>query len=975
MGTLEHDPTSFFTQEIMEATETVSRIADALQGKVKGDVFTDVLHRAAYSTDASIYRVLPVCVVAPKDAEDVAVVVRYAAENGIAVAARGAASGLGGESLCDGIVFDMARYMNRILGAEADGGLVTCEPGAVLDDVNKYLGQWGRKIGPDPSSGNRATIGGCVANNSTGLHSLLYGHMGDHVERVEAVLADGSRVEFGNGVDPAELPEDKGREVAQGCLELLSENAKVIADGSPKTERDRCGYNIRGVLRDGKVDMAKLLAGSEGTLAVFTKVVLRTVEVPAVRGLLQLEFASFDTMGKAVPVVVATGAGAVEMVDDRMVEMAYEALPEYRDILPAGAKAVLIIEHTGADKEQVEEKIRRTDEAVGELASGRRVFLSEAQQKRIWQSRKDAGPLLYRRRTHEHPAEFMEDVCVCAEDLGTYIAGLERIAEKYGFTMSLFGHAGDGELHVRPDLDLHDPKELKKMQQIAEDVFSLAWSLGGSISGEHADGLVRSAYVRRQFGDAYYEVLRGLKRIFDPKGVMNPGKILNDDPDVMIKNLRAQRRVDPERVRGGLLFGDEEMELELEQCYGCGVCLNRDPNLRMCPVFRALGEELGSSRAKANLLHFWATGQLSDEDARSAEFRKFLDLCVNCKACVLQCPSGVDVSRLMMAARAQYVKNVGLRKTEKVLAKNRYLSMMGSVFGPIANVMMKLGPFRWMMEKVIGLDRRRLMPAFWWQPFLKIGRKYLRSLGPLEKPVDKVAYFIDSYANYNDHELGFAVIDVLRACGVEVVLPDQRPAPLPAIVYGDVKTAREDLEYSVRSFARLVRDGYKVVCSEPSAALALKDEMKHYVSGADAELVSANTYELMGYLLGLFNEGKLSACKAGKGDYVYHLPCHLAAVGGQGASIELLKRCCGIEVTDLKAGCCGLSGTFGMQKKNYELSDKISESVKKALKKHKGRTVLTECAACKMQIEHLGAVVVHPVKVLVHVCGINRGGS
>ena len=960
----------------MEATQATTPLAEQLQEQIKGDVFTDVLHRAAYSTDASIYRVLPVCVVAPRDAADVAAVVRYAAGRGIAVAPRGAASGLAGESLCGGIVLDMARYMNRILGVEDDGAVVVCEPGAVLDDVNRYLAKWGRKIGPDPSSGNRATIGGCVANNATGMHSLLYGHTGDHVERMEAVLADGTVVEFGNDVDPSAMPDGRAKAVAAACLALLTEKADVIAAGSPKTTRDRSGYNIRRARRGGRIGMARLLAGSEGTLAVFTKVAIRTVATPAVRGLLQMEFASFEAMGKAVPLVVATGPGACEMVDDRMVEMAHEGLPEYRDILPAGAKAVLLIEHTGADAKEVEAKIRRTDEAVGGLASGRRVFLSEAEQKRIWQSRKDAGPLLYRRRTHKHPAEFMEDVCVPAEDLGTYIAGLEQIADKYGFTMSLFGHAGDGELHVRPDLDLHDPKELRKMQRIAEEVFTLAWSLGGSISGEHADGLVRSAYIRRQFGDAYYEVLRSLKAVFDPAGLLNPGKILNDDPDVMIKNLRAQRRVEPERVRGGLLFGDEELELELEQCYGCGVCLNRDPGLRMCPVYRAMGEEMGSSRAKANLLHVWATGQLSDEEARSPEFRKFLDLCVNCKACARECPSGVDVSRLMAMARAQYVRNVGLRRTEGVLAKNRYLSMAGSVFGPVANVMMRLGAFRWAMEKMMGIDRRRMMPAFWWQPFLRVGRKYVRSLGAVVQPADKVAYFIDSYANYNDHELGFAVIDVLRACGVEVVLPDQRPAPLPAIVYGDVKTAREDLTYSVRSLARVVRDGYKVVCSEPSAALALKEEMPHFVSGADAELVRAHTYELMSYLLGLFNEGKTPACAAaGRGNaYVYHLPCHLAAVGGRGASIELLRRWCGIEVTDLRAGCCGLAGTFGMQKKNYDLSEAISGSLRQALARHEGKTVLTECAACKMQIEHLGATVRHPVKVVAEMCGdLDRG--
>ena len=254
---------------------------------------------------------------------------------------------------------------------------------------------------------------------------------------------------------------------------------------------------------------------------------------------------------------------------------------------------------------------------------------------------------------------------------------------------------------------------------------------------------------------------------------------------------------------------------------------------------------MGSSRAKANLLNYWATGQLDDKDFESPEFRKFLDLCVNCKMCEKQCPSGVQISTLMAAARAEYVQRKGMRRTELALSHNRYLSMAGSAFAPVSTGFMRLLPFKWMLEKVVGLDKRRGMPGFQRGSFLKAGRKYLAAAEPLTAPIDKVAYFVDTYANHNDHELGFAVVDVLRHNHVEVILPDQRPAPLPAIVYGDVKTARRDLAYNVRHLAEAVRAGYKVVCSEPSAALCLRQELRHYVAGADAELVSQNTMELM----------------------------------------------------------------------------------------------------------------------------------
>ncbi len=947
-------------------TKNSEQIASDLTKIVRGDVFADILHRVAYSTDASIYRIVPQCVVAPRDTSDVAAVVGYAAAEGVPVVARGAGSGLAGESLCSGIVFDMTRYMTRIIGIEDDGQKVTCEPGVVLDHLNQYLAQLGRKIGPDPSSANRAVVGGVVANNSTGSHSLQFGYIGDYVEAIEAVLADGSIVEFTNNFDPAHSQDDGTAAIANECLDVLSGNEAVIRKALPETKRNRSGYNIAGICHDGRIDLARLLAGSEGTLAIFTKITLRTVPVPPAKGLLQLEFDSLDKMARAVPTIVDSGAATCELMDKGLIDMAFKALPEYRDILPAGAAAVLLVEHVGQTEQQVEAKIVRTDVAVGQLASGRSIVLDPEQQRRLWKCRKDAGPLLYRKRSKKHPAEFMEDVSVDYKRLGDYMAGLEKIAQRYDIEMSFFGHAGDGELHSRPFLDLSEPADVDKMRAIAEDVFSLAWSLGGSISGEHADGLVRAAFVRRQYGDAYYELLCKIKSIFDPRGLMNPGKIINSDPDVMIKNLRRGRKLLPEIVRTDLLFGKDELALEIEQCYGCGLCLSRDSELRMCPVFRAMGEELASSRAKANMLHFWATGQLEQRDFDSPEFRRFLDLCVNCKACLRQCPSGVDISTLMVAARAQYAKRKGLRRAERILSRNRYLSMLGAFFSPISNLTMRLPAFKSLLEKSAGIDRRRSMPRFRRRAFLKTGRKYLASCDPVEKPIDKAAYFVDTSANYNDHELGFAVLEVLRHNSVDVILPKQVPAPLPAIVYGDVERARKDLSYNVRHLAEAVREGYKIVCSEPSAALCLKQELRHFVTGDDARLVSENTYELMSYLLHLHTQGKLKAPASQKeAEFVYHLPCHLCAIGDETASIKLLPELCGVKVSDLKAGCCGMAGTFGMQKKNYDLSSQIATRLRAVLEESPIKNVLTECAACKMQIEHLsGSAVNHPVKIL-----------
>ncbi|MFQ6036034.1 MAG: FAD-linked oxidase C-terminal domain-containing protein, partial [Sedimentisphaerales bacterium] len=934
------------------------KVAADLAKVVRGDVFVDILHRVAYSTDASIYRILPQCVIAPRDSGDIVAVVKYAVARGIPVAARGAGSGVAGEALCSGIIFDMTRYMNKIINVENDGTAVICEPGVVLDDLNNCLAAYGKKIGPDPSSSNRATVGGCVANNSTGAHSLEYGYISSYVESVEAVLADGSVVEFKNDFDVGSAEDDAVGMLAKRCFSILSGNEQTIDQALPKSGRNRSGYNIVGICHNGKIDLARLLAGSEGTLAIFTKIKLKTVPMPKAKALLQLEFDSLEKMSRAVPIIAKSSPSACELMDKRLIDMAFEALPEYRDILPAGAAAVLLVEQTGETQQQANEKIKKTDSAVGRLACGRSIVFDEKQQGRLWKSRKDAGPLLYRKKGKKHPAEFIEDVSVGNERLRKYISGLQKIGNKYDIVMSFFGHAGDGLLHIRPFLDLSDPAEVKKMQAIANEVFQLAWSLGGTISGEHADGLVRASFIKRQYGDKYYELLCKIKNIFDPDGLMNPGKIINNDPDAMVKNLRAEHKLSPERFKIDLLFEKDELELELEQCYGCGLCLSRESDLRMCPVFRALGEELASSRAKANILRFWTTGQLNEDDFESPEFRKFLDLCINCKACLLECPSGVDISKLMCTARAEYVKRRRLRRAELFLSRNRYLNVLGSIFSPVSNLVMRLSVFKWLLEKSAGIDRRRSIPVFHRRSFLSAGRKYLAACPPIEVPTDRVAYFIDAYTNFNDHELGFAVVDVLRLNDIEVILPKQRPAPLPAICYGDVKRARRDLSYNVKHLAKAICDGYKIVCSEPSAALCLKDELRHFVASEDAKLVSENTYELMNYLYGLFKKGKLklrvaASSAAWRWQYVYHLPCHLSTIGDRQASIKLLRELCGVEVVELKAGCCGLAGTFGMQKKNYELSSQIAARLKEVLEKSPTKNVLTECAACKMQIEHI----------------------
>ncbi len=386
----------------------------------------------------------------------------------------------------------------------------------------------------------------------------------------------------------------------------------------------------------------------------------------------------------------------------------------------------------------------------------------------------------------------------------------------------------------------------------------------------------------------------------------------------------------------------------------------------MCPVFRAGGDEIHSSRAKINLLQAWATGQLTDEQFESSEFGEFLDLCVNCKACQRQCPSGVDVSKVVAAARAELAARRGLRLSKWVLSHNRWISTLGNAMSPVANLALGMSPVRWLMQKSIGLDRRRHLPTFEQGSFLKVGRQLLSELPPLEQPVERVVYLIDSYANSYDHDLARAVIEVLHANNIEVVLPDQRPVPLPAICYGDQRQAQRDFEYLLDQLGPWIEKGYRVVCSEPSAALGLRHEMRHFIEGPEVQSLSEQTVELMDFLLQLHGRGLLKGgSREVTGGYVYHQPCHLPAVSEAKASLILLHECLGLDVIDLQAGCCGLAGTFGMQRKNRDLSGRMALNLKQNLAAYPGRTVLTECGACAMQIEQLSKqTVLHPIKLL-----------
>lgn len=960
---------SFSEDLVLDESVNSEIIGRKLRRLIKGEVLCDQLGLAMYSTDASIYQIRPAAVVLPVDAQDVAVVVEYARTAGLSVVPRGGGSGLAGEAVGPGIIVDMSRYMDRLLRIDSDRDEVTVQTGIVLEQLNSKLAAIGKKIGPDPSSGNQATIGGMIGNNATGAHSLRYGYVGGHLRRLRVVADDGQIVEISStgGND-----DGKAGQWAQSVGGLLKANCDLIERTRPGCRRDGSGYNVREVLRDGCVNLTELMAGSEGTLAIVTEATVGLVDLPKAKMLLQFGFDSLEAMALAVPRILELDPSACELMDGNLLAMARDAYRRYRDVLPESVAASLLVEFDGDDETKVLAELKNARRRLENLhgCCGIREIVDPELQIRVWAARNAAVPLLFRQKTAVQPIPIIEDVAVAPVQLAEYIRQLEQISRRLDITMAYYAHVGDGEMHTRPYLDLHDPNDVKKLQMLAEEVFDLVFSLGGTISGEHGEGLLRASFIEKQCGPEMYGMFRQIKQIFDPAGIFNPGKIINDDPDVLVKNLRfSHEPID--RADRNLIFGGDEFVREIEQCNGNGLCRSRDSLLAMCPIFRATGREEASPRAKANLMRHWLSGLLSENAIQTAEFKRIADLCVNCKMCALQCPSLVNIPKLMVEARAEFVKANGLTAAEFMLTRSEWLSRLGALFGPLANASLAMGWFRRMMELSVRLDHRRPFPRFCYGANLKRLRKYLAKTGPVAGPIDKVAYFLDLYANYNDHALGRAVVDILRHNRVEVILPDQRGASMPAISYGDLDYAKADIRYNLRHLAAAVRAGYKIVCSEPTAALCLKQEYADVVDSDDAKLVGQNSYELTEYLGGLYNDGKLRC------DFrdvplrlAYHQPCHYQALGHEDSSTELLGKIDGVQIEHLPAGCCGIAGTFGFQSKGFDLSMRAGEKMLKALTDSKSEYGLTECSTCKMQME-FGAdkSVLHPAKILARAYG------
>lgn len=952
---------------------------------MEGDLYFSPVARGPFARDSSLYEIDPLGVVVPRSIDDLKAVVRYASERAISLHARGAGTGLAGESLGAGLVLDFSRYLRRVIEVGPD--FVVVQPGVVLDRLNTQLAPRGRRIGPDPGGSESCTIGGMIGGNSAGSRSLRYGVMADHVQRLKVLFANGEEGDLGPEPWPSgeEEPADFQAMLLRRVVLHLRWHGDLIARSMPRSPRNRAGYDLASLAGPDGVNLARLIVGSEGTLAMATEVRLLTVPIPTASMVVLLPFRRLADAADAVVDCLKESPSACDLIDWRRLSLARETSELYRTWIPEAAEATLVVELEGEDLEALQTSARKL---VGRLRRRKTLVAEPVEAIRrqdrdlLMNLRRVVAPMLWRSPAPERPLPLIEDVSVPVNQLKKYLAGLQTILKGHEVNWTIHAHAGHGQVHARPFLDLADPRDVAKLEPISRDVHEFALSLGGTISGEHGCGLVRSQFLKRQYGELA-AVFREIKYAFDPLNLLNPGKVVCDDPHLMTHALRrVLPRNDPasaERenllvLNGPLNWNDRSREENLSACNGCGDCRSQEPMLRMCPSFRALRSEAASPRAQVNLLHEIATGGIEPRFWGSEELRANAGLCVHCQLCRTECPSGIDVSSLMVEAKAAYVENHGLTPTDWMLSRVEIWSKWASRVPLVSNAILANRAARWGLERLFGLSRHRLIPKAHRWPFLGRAERRGWTKPRPQEPGPRVAYFVDLFANYFDQELAESVVAVLRHAGVNVFVPrGQRGCGMPALVAGDLDHARDLLLQNLRVLGNAVRDGYTIVCSEPTAALMLRQESLRLTDDLDAALVASHTMDVGEYLAGLAERGQLPAPEHPLHARVgYHQPCHLRALGIGTPGLDLVRGIPGLDVEFIDRGCSGIAGTFGLARKNFRNSLRAGRGLRSRLRDPDLELGATECGACRMQMEQGSTKrTMHPVKLLAASYGLN----
>ncbi|MEU7581461.1 FAD-linked oxidase C-terminal domain-containing protein [Streptomyces sp. NPDC041068] len=951
------------------------KLTQDLDGEVQFDDYT----RHLFARDASMYAITPLGVVFPRDADDVAAAVAAAASHDVPVVPRGAGTSLAGQTVGPGLVLDLSRHMNRIVELDPSSGTALVETGVVQDQLNRAAAPWGLMFGPDTSTSNRATIGGMIGNNSAGSGSVRYGMTIDHVRELDVVLSDATRTRLAP-VDEAERARRAGRVTLEGALyrelpEIVRVNAAAISEGFPAHWRRACGYRLDRLAReDTSFDLAKFVVGSEGTLAVATTALVDLVRKPSRTVIAVGHFTSVAHAIAATEDALACDPSAVELMDRTILDLSRRKI-EYAalgHLLKGAPEALLFVSFTGDDEAELVDRMRRLTALWSRHGHGYHTLqaVTPAQQGSLLKVRKAGlGLLMAASVGTRRPLAFVEDTAVDPAHLADYTRRFKDVLDRHGMTAGFYGHCSVGCLHIRPYLDLADPADVGRMRAVAEEIKDLVAEYGGVNSSEHGDGLARSEFNREIFGDKLYEAMRQVKHLFDPHGILNPGKIVDAQP--MTDNLRDATLKPAEPLRTRLAFevvGGGGMRAAADRCMNIGLC-RKTGSGAMCPSYMATRKEEDSTRGRAGAL----VKALSEPDPRTAlgdeRLHEILDLCLMCKACKSECPLGVDMATLKSETLSHHHDLHGVPLRSRLFGAIRVLNRLGSATAPLSNLPGRIAPLRRLMDRLIGIAPQRPLPVFVRQNLLRWSRR--RAPAPHTPTQGTLTYLADSFTTYTEPGIGRAAIELLELAGWGVRLESGGCCGRSSLSKGLVDDAKNKARGLVHRLHESTDPGSPIVGCEPSCLMTLRDEHKALLPDDPAVTdVAGRVRQVEELLVAAIDAGRLrlreDSWLAGRA-LLYHGHCHQKAEVGTAATVALLERIPGVTVTELDAGCCGMAGSFGFESEHYETSMTVGEDrLFPAIEAEPAETVVVATGvSCRQQIFHgTERDAWHPVQLL-----------
>lgn len=961
-----------------------------LDNLIKGEVLTDNLSRTLYATDASVYRELPLAIVLPRDTTDVSMIVRFAARHNLPLIPRGAGTSLAGQVVGKGLVVDVSQHMNRIIEINAKEGWAEVQPGVVLDDLNREAATFNLFFGPETSTSNRCTMGGMVANNSCGAHSMIYGSTRDHILEVTGYLASGDEVTF-RPVQKWEFDKKCREEGHEGDIyrlmrEIYTDNPvrKQIRKEFPHPDikRRNSGYALDVLLdtspfkKEGELfNLSKLIAGSEGTLMFITSVKVALVERPSPHQvLLCAHFGSLQEALEAnIEVVLNHKPDAVELMDKHILALTRQNPTQRhnRFFLDGSPEALLLIEFSAPDIERAERLALEAIASLQKLDMGYAFPIVKGNEiSRVWSLRKAGLGVLSNMPGDARPVSLIEDTAVRVEDLPAYVADIDAMLASHGKTCVYHAHVGSGELHIRPVLNLKEPEDVKLFRKIGEETARIVKKYNGALSGEHGDGRLRGEFIPLMVGDANFELMKRVKKVFDPSGILNPGKITATPPmDASFRYLEVKQEAIAHPVFNWK--ADGSMLHAAERCSGSADCIRSSlGGGTMCPSYMGTRQEKHSTRGRANVLRAWLQGQNGVDMLTFNDVSEVLDMCLSCKACKSECPSNVDMARLK-AEFLQFVHdNTGVSFIERVVANLPRVNRLVFPFRFFINPVMRTNWFRQRINKLAGISQERMLPQYAKQRFDKWYGRYGKSTHPTHR--GKVWIVADEFSNFYDSDIAIKTVMLLHRLGYKVALAPVKESGRTQISKGFVRAAAGIARTNISRLNGKISSETPLVGIEPAAILSFRDEYPDLVPSEmrnAAEQIAAHTFTLDEFL-----DREMEAGRISRSDFTaehktikYHVHCHQKALSKPGVLKRVLSFPVNYTAEEIPSGCCGMAGGFGYEEKHYNLSMRIGELklFPEVRNTPSDVSLVTSGHSCRHQIKDgTGRDALHPAEVL-----------